>query len=394
MAVLAPPGFPPAKALEARLKQLCAAQQVVGFFVEAEVNGPRDAFTQYARGVPSVWIGGTEIEAVKGGRPAFAVRTFAGPGGGRALLPGDEALSAAIAAEAAIVRGGRSRATYDRLGKRKARGDAALERWLATHAPGEHRERMVAGSLNAACSQGYWQYQSRLPHPSHALAKALGKRDLPALLAKEDDLQGCAGDAIGDAYERVVALLGALEQSAPGITRAEPAAEIGLAALLEHVEVELAGNAVEGAVFARSIAAAPAVMEICRGVDVAPIDGVCARACVLEAITRLWEIWSGDDPLAALQAARERFDAAVEHAIQRHEERDADGHPPPCYLLQAALGALYGRASPAILPTGPSPVAIAVQAAWQEAMTAGLDEVEAANRCLAVAAAETDKKKR
>jgi hypothetical protein len=228
-----------------------------------------------------------------------------------------------------------------------------------------------------------------------ALALAMAKHDFPALMAEdgEDDLPYCVDEAVFGAYRRVGALVAAFEASAPGITLTAPPAEIGLGALLIRAEAQIRGGRAEAEVFALLTAMAPTTLEITRWMDAVPLDAFCARACVLEALTRLGELSPDEgDPqpsASALEGARERFDAAVAHAIRRHDERDADGHAPSCYALPPALGELFGRP-----PPGPAPSAMtdAVRAAWEAATTAGLDEIEATRRCLAAAEAEGGKK--
>ncbi len=378
--VLAPQGFPPAEALTARIHALAAKQHAVAYAVAGPVDGTRSAFEHYARGVPSVWIGGLEIEPPRRQRPSFAVRTFAAPGGARALLPDDDVLAAAIRAEA--------RPLGARAGRpflRKALGGAALDRWLALNAPAEHRARMRSRAIEVASNEAWTQ---RLPLPVHALARRLAARYLPSLLEGDDgeDLDGDAHEAIAGGYARIAALLTAVEASAPGATLAAPPSEAAIEALLQRADAELAdADADEGAVFARIVAAAPAALEIGRWLDVAPLDAVCAGACVTEAHARLWDVSPSGGP-EALAEARERFDAAVVISIARHDERDADGNPPPCFLARTVLAAHYGRPSPHPLPPdGTTPVAIAVRAAWEEAIGAGLDEIEATRRCLAAA---------
>ncbi len=391
IAILAPAGFPPAAALTARIRAVCAARRVVPWFLDTPVNGPRDAAQQYARGVPSVWIGGTEIEATRGGRPAFAVRTFAAPDGGRALWPSDDALDQAVAVEAAFGRKSRSQAAavYQRMGKRTARGKSALTGWLRAHAPDEHQAHVLTLALRDAANSA----DVSLPTAGAALAQVMAKHDLPALLAEddeddEDDLGDCACDALSEACARVGALIAALEARAPGIARAAPAEEIGLGALLAQAEARMRGGSPEGAVFEQTLAIAPAALEVSRWMDAVPLDAICARACLNEALALLGEVAAAGDAAAALEAARERFDAAVAFAIRRHDERDADGHAPPCYTAQTDLCALFGR--PAAAPKVPSTaMTAAVRAAWEAATAAGLDEIEATRRCLAAAEAET-----
>jgi hypothetical protein len=378
VAVLVPRGFPPATALMARIRKACAARRVVPWFTDVAVNGPREAAKEFARGIPSVWFGATEVEPLKGTRPAFAVRTFAAPGGGRALWPSDEALDAAIAAEAGYAR--RAKA-YRRMHKRTALGQVALDRWLAVHAPDEHRDRQEARCVQNAANL----VDEPGPYAVAMLARVVAKRHLRALMAEdgEDDIGWCGLEAVRLAYERVHALIGAMEASAPGLTAMNPPADIGLGAILGQGEAQIRRGDAEADVFAFLLAHAPAVLEITRWMEATPLDAFCARTCVLEAITRLTEVPGA----GALEAARERFDAAVAYAIRRHDERDGDGHPPSCYTLQTVLGPSFGR--PPATPPVPStaPVIEAVRAAWEAAAAAGLDEIEAARRCLAAAAA-------
>ncbi len=375
--LLVPPGFPPARELRARIKKIAAAQRVnVCIHDRTEVSRPRDAAVEYARGVPSVWIGGTEVEPVKGSRPSFAVRTFAAPDGARALLPSDETLAAEIAAEVQRVHGSR-RTSFIRTLQRNKLGRTALLRWLAVNAPGEHRAWIEAVALNAAIRDSA---ASGLPEPAQGLVRSLARRALPASLDEDGAL-----DAVEDAHERVAALLVELEASGPGLTAGEPAVEPAFRLFFAHLEKDASSGVAEDTLFTRAVAAAPGVMEISRASEAAPLDAACVFACTIEALARLWEASAAGDPAAARSEARARFDASVELAIQRHDQRDADGHPPSCYELRGELAARYGRPYPAPPPSGPSPVAVAVTAAWDEAIAAGLSEVEAAGRCLAAA---------
>jgi hypothetical protein len=382
-AVLAPEGFPPAEALRARIAKLCAAEGVVAFSIETPVNRIRDALLSYARGVPSVWIGGTEIEPEKGTRPAFDVRTFSAEGGGRALLPTDEALLAAIRSEAGRSRGHRM-ATLVRMNKRKKQGIAALERWLSLHAPDEHRRILEARSI--ALVSDYAQEQKPLPYPAHALAVAIAKRDLPEIHAQYDDgeLDASADEAYEVAADQVGDLLGAMIAQAPGLLSSGPRMEGALQCLCQRAQKAIEGGATDEAAFAEVVAAAAFVVEIWGWLDVVPLDAACGRTCMNEALTRLWEVPPGE----AQARARERFDDAVGYAAGRHGEVDADGNPVSCYTLFQALGERYGR--PTLAPPRSPEVANAVRAAWGEATAAGLDEVEAARRCLGVAAAAVE----
>ncbi len=388
VALLAPPGFPPLRELKARIEKIAATQRVgVTFHEQVEVSGPRDAAVQYARGIPSVWIGGAEVEPIKGSRPSFTVRTFAAADGSRALLPSDATLEAAIAAEAALMRGDRRAKVYARPYKRKAPGDAALDCWLAVHAPDEHLARTRTAALATGLNDAYDVFVDKVPAPAHTLVRTMATRDLPGLLEEDDDLPSAAVEAAYGAYERVTELVAALEARAPGITASDPSTEAALRALFAQVARELEGVSEEDATFARAVAAAPAVMEISRSMEAAPLDAPCVNACAHEALHRLWETSADGDPDAALKEARARFDAAVEHAIRRHDERDADGNAPSCYLLHGELAARYGRPFPVVpaVPSGASKVADAVAAAWEAALAAGLSEIEAAGKSLAAA---------
>jgi hypothetical protein len=389
---LAPPGFPPMRALQARVKALCEARRVGHYFLQRPVSGPRDAFAEYARGLPSLWIGATEIDPPRGRQPAYEVRTFP-VGDGRALLPSDEALAAAIEIEAERSRRGRPGTPYLRERKRMNQGKVALARWLAVHAPDEYCALIESEAIEAASEAASETASGKLPLPILTLGKAMTKRRLPALLAEDEgeddgeehDIVWAACTALHRSHQRIAALLAAFEAAEPGLTRLDPAAEMALAALLRRAEQAIQGGAAEDAALAEAEAAASSVMEICRALDLAPLDASCARACVEEALARFWEVTAGGKEGGALAAARERFGDAVELAIRRHEERDADGNPPSCFELRAALAALYGRPPPGGAKKDSSAVAAAVTAAWEAAVAAGLGEIEAAARCLSAA---------
>ncbi len=197
-----------------------------------------------------------------------------------------------------------------------------------------------------------------------------------------------------ESYRRVEELLIVLHGEVPGIRESAPAPDLMLGSLFGHAEKAIEGGTPELDALREMLAAAPAVLEICLGLDTAPLDATCARACVNEAITRLWETPGGGGSPEALAAALDRFHAAVDHAVARHGERDADGNAPDCIRFDAALRERYGR-PPLGKPkaTGPDPVADAVRAAWEAAIAAGLDEVEATRRCLDAAAGAAAEKK-
>ncbi len=347
VAVLAPPGFPPAEALEARVKKLFAARQVTPSFVDAPVSCPRDAAQHYARGVPSVWIGGTEIEATRGGRPAFAVRTFAAPDGGRALLPGDAAIDAAIDGAPRLRSAGGAFSRVAPPARREAPRPgpaAALEHWLGAHAPAELRERLEDAERSTrrrATSTG------ALPYAVTALARTMARRALPAVAAElgDDDLEECAFESVRRAYGRAGALLGALRGDGPGDLEQPAPGTTSEARRPRHARrgADPRRRGRGGLRSARSSPAprprwpSPAGWTPCRSTPSA------RGPAPLEALTLPARSAPGlpgrRSPRRALAST-----GAVAHAIRRHDERDADGNAP--LLLHAARRARRGLRSP------------------------------------------------
>lgn len=76
--------------------------------------------------------------------------------------------------------------------------------------------------------------------------------------------------------------------------------------------------------------------------DEAPLDSTCSTRCIHEALDLVLGARAERGDEAALHEARERFAAAVEHALARHQLRDEDGQPPSCYTIGQALDLLFG----------------------------------------------------
>src|SRR5262249_692754 len=62
IAVLAPEGFAPLEAFTERVKRLGREDRAQINVIQHAVNGPVRATAQYARGIPSVWVGDKEAE--------------------------------------------------------------------------------------------------------------------------------------------------------------------------------------------------------------------------------------------------------------------------------------------------------------------------------------------
>ena len=387
VSILAPTGFPPSEALLQRIKRLCKEERVGLWSLPEEVNNARGAVHSFARGIPSVWIGGKEIEARRGSRPSFTVRSFEGPDGARALLPGDEALRAAIRVAAVAMRRSRA-ARRAQMGVRHTLAEPGWRRWLAREAPDEHRRLVLDKAIDEVISE---MRKSTLGDASWELSRViweLTRRELEGHALDPVTLPEATRAAFVRARAQALLLLTRLEAAAEGVTQDDPPHQLARGVLLKRVDAALEKGAPVEQAFQLGVDAAPTVTRVAAWMDEAPLDSTCSTRCIHEALDLFWELRAERGDEAALHEARERFAAAVEHALARHQLRDEDGQPPSCYTIGQALDLLFGRKKEGVEPP-PSPVAVAVCAAWEQAIAEGATELQAAARCLDIASQES-----
>ena len=131
--------------------------------------------------------------------------------------------------------------------------------------------------------------------------------------------------------------------------------------------------------------AAPAARLLAAAAGLS-LDEVCKRACHTSAIDLLIAQALAGAPLAtAVTLADERLAAAAAVALARHQ--DAVNDVATCRGLAEELAQRFGEAavSPAARAAADELARARVRAAWDEAIAAGLPELDAARRCLAVA---------
>jgi hypothetical protein len=94
--VLVPPGFPPSERIVAAVRAAATDAGVGVWVMPVHVSGPIGAVSWRAPGIPTLYIGGQDPEPLPEGRatPGYHLRTY-GPDG-HALVPDHEALRAAI----------------------------------------------------------------------------------------------------------------------------------------------------------------------------------------------------------------------------------------------------------------------------------------------------------
>lgn len=388
VAILAPRGFPPADDIVRRLRALTRSIRVSLWIVRPAVEGPEDAAHAYARGVPSVWIGGVEIEPPRG-RPRYALRTFASAAGPR-LTPSDEALGGALRAIAA--RGG-GRLVFDT--KRERLGRSAHLRWLRAHDPERHRERVIADAVKRALDALDAPATSLGDYQAWMLASQAARRAVAAGLAARGDWEAALDATAAEEVARSIGHLEALERAiAPHLADASPEEQ-------GQLRVHLFGGAKEAAeavdvelVVQRSGAcAAPAARLFAAARDL-PVDEACKGACRASAVRLLIARAISGAPIAsAAVAADERLAAAADIALERHQGGLHDDKI--CKGLAAELSARFDASSTqAGGPEHEQAAGAAVRAAWEAAIAAGLSELEAAGRCLEVAEAAAREAKR
>lgn len=384
IAVLAPEGFTPLEAFTERVKRLGREEQAQINVIQHVVNGPVTAAAQYARGIPSVWVGDKEAEPEGAPRaPRFAPRSFAGPDGQQALWPGDAVLRALIREEGDAYERRMKTRRYPRGRGRYEKGHDALGRWLARHAPEEHRRFVIRVAVQAPIKDAMDRREPGTPWGIHDIAQTLAER---ALLARPGEAAPTAEEAaaaVAEGLARAEALLARLRAAAPGLS-----GEAGISAatllLQRAVAQPLRRGATLEATEEAAAKAAPVFASLAEAGEATPLDTTCQGACRAEATQRFWEVLeAGGDVAAAEAEGRARLEAAVEFALARHEERDEEGDPLPCFGIHQALAK---RLRPdAALAQAPSAAAAAVRSAWAAAIAEGCSELQAVERCLAAA---------
>lgn len=390
VSILAPWGFPPAEELERVIQRLGRARGI-GVFVKTEpVLRDRDAAFEYARGVPSVWIGGTEVEAVRGAPVAYAVRIFAG---GR-VIPGEASVAAALEKEWALS-ARRATRLYVRARRRWPGMERARRRYLWANDREQYRRERIREAVNQAFENAPGP-NDRRDFDVRWLARCLAERSLsddaaiPALFdaaGRAPGLVPAAERARDRALQFIPGFLAALDAAAPGISgEGEPERDARQVVLREAQRLATDGATGDALTGAAVRLAAP-LLRLARSAQQLPLDSHCAGTCGHVAFTAFLRAAGTGDPEAALVEAQKTLDTAVRHALERHEQRDADGEPLDCYGFGESLKTVLGADPPSEQERRRAAVEPVVRRTWAEARAAGLGEVEAARRCLAAAAA-------
>lgn len=383
VAILAPRGFPPTDEILRRLHALTRSIRVNLWIRHQAVEGPESAAIEYARGVPSVWIGDQEIEPPRGG-PRYEVRTFSAAEGAQ-LTPSDEVLGAALRAVALRAKGS---FIIDR--KRALRGRAAHLSWLAAHDRERHRERMIADAVDRAFAAVDARVTSLGGYQGGHLARVATCRSVAEVIAGRDDWKAVLHEKAVEESARSIGHIEALEREiAPRFSDRSPEErELLFSHLFGGAAKAADAVAIDLLVERVSACAAPAGRLFAAAAGLS-LDEACKRACHTSAIDLLMARALGGAPLTtAVTLADERLAAAAAVALARHQ--DAMHDVATCRGLVEELARRFGDAdaSPAARAAADELARARIRAAWDEAIAAGLPELDAARRCLAVAMAK------
>ncbi|MBI4616119.1 MAG: hypothetical protein HY720_21055 [Planctomycetes bacterium] len=386
--VLAPDGFPPADDLVLRLEAMCERLETEPRVVRVSVNSPKDAAKEFARGVPSIWIGGMELEPRSRAVAAFEVRTF-GPEG--ALLPDEQSLEGFLRAGAArlLKLPPRRRFSFDR----RKEGGRALDSYLAAHAPEEWRHLRIDRALNKVptgdgVSEEPWYW------PLHDLVYSLARRTIAGEPWELSSLDDRARLALLAATAEVRGFFDSLKLVLPGVATARVEDEDQDEDddegkdLLKRIGDRAARAVKRGVPFEEvaqdGVQIAPRFAEVAKLSKGLPLDVTCIKIS-LDVAIHAFETAFDRNPGTALAAARRAHREAVRRAEAFHAGLDEGAHV-WCWDLQKHVRDL--------LPEGADPeerkeqIAGRVRRAWEEALAAGLLPGEAAGRALDAAALE------
>lgn len=376
VAIAAPPGFPPTVAirnyLKARARALGIAVDVVTRSVASAAQAPRNA----AHGIPSIWIGRRELAPLRG-PPRYAVRRYEQRNGEEGWLPDEAAVDDAL--RHANTGSARGRALLAQLNAQ----EVVYRRWARRHDPDAVKRADQRKAVREALSRLAIHGTSEVPFP---FASTLAERIALALDGTPPDRwQAEAQLAVAAGQAMIMGIVLAFDRAYPELVDSD---DLGCGgkhrtarwAVFEDVAASLRVGATPEQALQLAGRLVPALVAIAAAVETLPLDANCASTCAGYAIRRFLE---APEPLADKGAVGlAALERAVSLATERHEQRDADGEAPSCWDLGTALALADGPAT----PTNAERMATAVTRAWDEARAEGLDEVAAAERCLAVAA--------
>jgi hypothetical protein len=335
--LLGPSGFPPFDALEQRLRDLAARRGLSRRVERIAVNGPRDAAGAYARGVPSVWVAGVEVDARKGSRVGYYLREFAGPDGPLPVPP-DAMVDAILAELERKVR--RSDAAQvdvemDYL-KRLYRADRSAAAYLLRTDPRRYEEKAVRSLIVKLAYESLREGErTSLDLLARTLSTAMvtGEVEALGLRSREPEpIRARLQLAFAAARERVNQLGALLERLVPGWN-----GEGSTDGMLLDAAVQLARRG-SGVPLDLEVAAllVPPMATLTGRFDTCGLDESCARTCVqhsLDALRRALGMASGAEAAGqdlptpdaverALAEAMASFEAAVAVAKDRHDRAD------------------------------------------------------------------------
>jgi len=259
-------------------------------------------------------------------------------------------------------------------------GERAYERWLKANTEEGWRMWRCRKAMATAAQQLPVDHAHRFN--LDAVADSWAKRAIEALVWDEPSLEASALRLRTEALRRA---RGLAAESTKRWLRLETASLPHSAIMLVHRSLtrQLGLETPLETVRAALDALLSLVMAVQGWTEEAPLDSSCASSCQFAALNVLSRLLDEVSPEEALDRARERFDASVEHALERHDRVDGYGDPLRCEDMVASLRAMFADFDP------PKPekvdVAGAVRAAWEEAMAEGRPEMEAMQRCLEVA---------
>ena len=378
--MLVPSGFPPTEELQRRVNRAAQQRHVSPVNIVYEVDSPEDGLRRFIRGMPTIWVGGQEIEPLDG-PPRYGARTFTGPDG-PALLPSEEVLGIALTAEA-------RRGRLSSLRKRDRvwnKGRNAHRRFLQENHPERYRELLREEAVTeaaAAFRKAHQKPESPSYEASH-VAQKIARARLAARPWNEAALAAVAGEEIARSFAEVAEALVSVDRLGSHLGHADRSSlrNDAMSRLSKALDEHDSEDAVPWL-----LARVPFMARLLGLASAAPLDDTCAGLCGRHA-TDLWFTKGGglgvEEALGEIEAS---LAAAIAIAVDRHGHTDEDGQPLNCHELREELDKRLGAASlPDAKAAAKKVLAQAVTAAWEGALAEGLGEVAAAERCLEVAA--------